>query len=289
MNTAEGSFLLQLGFPVRTFGQQVQGTSSSVQQVKLVSSGTAPLAIANIATSGDFTQTNNCPSVLASGSSCTISILFTPTVVGARTGSLTVTDNDPSGSQTISLTGSGAAPASPFTLGTANSGGTSVTVLAGSTAIFNLTLNSASFAGAVSLTCTGAPINSTCTVTPASAMLTSGQSLPFTVSVTTGTATQAVRSSEEIPLGYGKTRYAGVGLFTLLSLPLLLRSRSRIIRLVGVVAVFVTFGLGISGCGGAGPSAQTNSHLTPAGTYTLSITAAGNGQTATQKLTLLVQ
>ena len=100
------------------FGQQIQGTSSSVQQVKLASSGTAPLAIANIATSGDFTQTNNCPSVLAPGSNCTVSILFTPTVVGARTGSLTVTDNDPSGSQTISLTGSGSASASTFTLGT---------------------------------------------------------------------------------------------------------------------------------------------------------------------------
>ena len=271
------------------FGQQIQGTSSSVQQVKLASSGTAPLAIANIATSGDFTQTNNCPTVLAPGSNCTVSVLFTPTVVGARTGSLTVTDNDPSGSQTISLTGSGAAPVSTFTLGTVNSSATSVTVQAGTTAIFNLTLNSTNFAGPVSLTCTGAPTNATCTVTPASTMLTSGQSLPFIVSVTTGTATQAVRSSEEIPLGSGKARYAVVGLFTLLSFPLLLRSRSRIVRLVSVVAVFVTFGFGISGCGGAGPSAQTNSHLTPAGTYTLSITAAGNGQTATQKLALLVQ
>jgi hypothetical protein len=269
------------------FGQQIQGTSSSVLQAKLVSSGTAPLVIAGIVASGDFTQTNNCPSVLAPGSNCTISILFTPTIVGARTGNLTVTDNDASGSQTISLTGSGTPPS--FALGTANSGGNSATVQAGSTATFNLTLNSENFAGAVSLTCTGAPANATCTVTPASTVLASGQSLPFMVSVRTGTASQAALSSERIDSGYREIKVAGVGLLTLLTLPLWLRSRRRIARLAGVVALCVTFAFGISGCGGASPAGQTPSQLTPAGTYTLSITAAGNGQTATQKLTLVVQ
>jgi hypothetical protein len=269
------------------FGQQTQGISSSVQQSKLVSSGTAPLVIGGIVASGDFSQTNNCPSVLAPGSNCTISILFTPTVVGARTGNLTVTDNDASGSQTISLTGSGTAPT--FTVGTGNSSGTSVTVQAGSPATFNLTLNSMNFAGAVSLTCTGAPANSTCTITPASTTLTSGQTLPFMVSVTTGTASQAALPSEKIPSGSREIRYAGVGLLTLLSLPLWRRSRHRVVRLAGVVVLFVTFGFGISGCGSASPTVQSPSQLTPAGTYTLSVTATGNGQTAAQKLTLIVQ
>jgi hypothetical protein len=109
------------------------------------------------------------------------------------------------------------------------------------------------------------------------------------VSVRTGTASQAALSSEKMPSSSRDIRYAGVGLLTLLSLPLWLRSRHRIVRLAGVVALFVTFGFGISGCGGASPTVQTPSQLTPAGTYALSITAAGNGQTATQKLTLVVQ
>lgn len=92
-----------------TFGSQTVGTTSSAQNVTLTNSGTASLSITSITTSGDFSQTNTCGASLAASSSCTISVKFTPTAAGTRSGSLSVTDNAPGSPQTASLTGTGVA------------------------------------------------------------------------------------------------------------------------------------------------------------------------------------
>src|SRR3982074_3031272 len=52
--------------------------STGAQTVGLTNSGTAELNIASITISGNFTQTNNCPSVVAVGATCTISATFLP-------------------------------------------------------------------------------------------------------------------------------------------------------------------------------------------------------------------
>src|SRR5439155_16328137 len=70
------------------------GTSSVAQAVTLINTGTASLAISAISSSGDFAETNACGASVAAGASCTISVKFTPTVLGSRAGSLTVTDNN---------------------------------------------------------------------------------------------------------------------------------------------------------------------------------------------------
>ncbi len=93
-----------------TFPAQAVGTSSSPQSVTLSNPGTATLTISSIAVVGDFSQTNTCGSSLAAGSSCTISVTFTPTATGSRTGSITVTDNASPATQTVSLSGTGTAP-----------------------------------------------------------------------------------------------------------------------------------------------------------------------------------
>ncbi|MGB6691209.1 MAG: serine hydrolase [Terracidiphilus sp.] len=56
---------------------------------------------------GDFTETSTCGSSLASGKSCTISVDFTPTATGERTGAVIVTDDGTGQPQTIQLTGTG--------------------------------------------------------------------------------------------------------------------------------------------------------------------------------------
>jgi hypothetical protein len=85
--------------------------SSTTLPVQLTNSGQTPLNISNIAISGtdagDFTQVNNCPAILSSTMSCTISVTFTPSVKGARTGTLIVTDNVAAGQSTVALTGTG--------------------------------------------------------------------------------------------------------------------------------------------------------------------------------------
>ena len=91
-----------------SFGGQPVGTTSAAQTLTLSNPGSAPLLISSIVASGDFSQSNSCGSSLAAGSSCVITVTFTPAVAGTRSGSLTLTDNDAFGHpQIASLTGTG--------------------------------------------------------------------------------------------------------------------------------------------------------------------------------------
>jgi Abnormal spindle-like microcephaly-assoc'd, ASPM-SPD-2-Hydin len=92
------------------WGRVVLGETGPTKTVTLTNTGTSTLNISNIATSGDFAQTTSskpCGSTLAAGKSCTIKVTFTPTQVGMRTGTLTLTDNSPSSPQTVALSGTG--------------------------------------------------------------------------------------------------------------------------------------------------------------------------------------
>src|SRR5205085_4067586 len=101
-----------------TFSSQVVGSTSAAQTVTLTNSGNAALTISSIGlsgtNSGDFAQTNTCPSsssTLAAGASCTISVTFTPTATGTRSASVTITDNAGGSPQLVALTGTGVTPA----------------------------------------------------------------------------------------------------------------------------------------------------------------------------------
>ena len=91
-----------LSFPSLQINQ-----TSSAQTASLTNNGNATLVISNIAITGDYAQTNTCPSSLGIGSSCTFQITFTPTAGGARNGTLSITDNAPGSPHTVSLSGSG--------------------------------------------------------------------------------------------------------------------------------------------------------------------------------------
>ena len=95
------------------FGNQPVNAISAAKVVTLQNSLSVPLTIASISTSGDFAQTSNCPlspGTLSAKGSCSISVTFTPTVLGSRAGTLTVQDNASNSPQTAQLTGSGTAP-----------------------------------------------------------------------------------------------------------------------------------------------------------------------------------
>src|SRR5467141_3667908 len=91
-----------------TFRSQAVGTSSAAQFITLTNSGNTTLTFSASFT-GDFgfAGLGTCGSSVAAGVSCTISVKFTPTAAGTRTGTLTLTDNAPNSPQTISLTGTG--------------------------------------------------------------------------------------------------------------------------------------------------------------------------------------
>jgi hypothetical protein len=56
---------------------------------------------------GDFTESNTCGSSLAAGKSCTITVTFSPTATGERTGSIIIGDSGTGQPQTVQLTGTG--------------------------------------------------------------------------------------------------------------------------------------------------------------------------------------
>ena len=90
-----------------SFGSQNYKTRSRVMTTTLTNTGSAALTIASIMAGGDYTDTTTCTSSLSPGASCSISVTFTPTVVGTDNGTLTVTDNAPGSPQGVSLTGTG--------------------------------------------------------------------------------------------------------------------------------------------------------------------------------------
>jgi len=92
------------------FGNQNTGTMSAPQRATLTNFGDAPLDIAKIGTTSDFTSSDTCGPSLPGGSNCTISVSFKPLATGKDTGELTVTDNAFTGTQTVALTGTGTAP-----------------------------------------------------------------------------------------------------------------------------------------------------------------------------------
>jgi hypothetical protein len=91
-----------------SFGYHQIDTKSLPQKITLTNGGLAPLQISSIATGNpDFTQTNNCGTVLASLKSCVIHVYFTPSIPSAETATLTITDNSTNSPQTASITGIG--------------------------------------------------------------------------------------------------------------------------------------------------------------------------------------
>jgi hypothetical protein len=100
-----------------TYGNQNTGTTSAAQPVTLTNSGTAPLSLTSVAIGGtnpgDFAQTNNCPATLMVNATCTVNVTFAPTAAGARSATLTFTDNAPSVTQSVALSGTGVVPPPP--------------------------------------------------------------------------------------------------------------------------------------------------------------------------------
>jgi parallel beta-helix repeat protein len=91
-----------------TFASQALNTTSSPQTVTVNNTGTATANISTIATTGDFAETSTCGTSIAAGASCTVSVTFTPTASGTRTGSLTIASNASNSPTTVALTGTGA-------------------------------------------------------------------------------------------------------------------------------------------------------------------------------------
>lgn len=265
------------------FSDQGLNTISPAQKVTLTNSGTATLSISQIAISGtnaaDFTETNGCGLSLGAGLSCTISVTFTPTAVGSRTATLSITDDV--GTQMVALSGTGVLT---LGLGIPSGGSNLATVAAGSTAKYTLSIGGGGMSGTATLTCTGTPTGATCTV-PDSVNVSDTQASPFTVSVsTTARSSAALQRRRSSFLWAWALALVGIVWFPVSHRFWRLVRTSTAISSLLLLTLLVSCGGGSSGTGGGGGTGGT-----PAGTYTLTVAATMNGSSQSQKLTLTVQ
>ncbi len=153
------------------------GSTSAAQSITLKNTGTAGVTVSSIAlTSGeadDFTESSNCGSMLAAGTSCTISVSFKPGSTGVKTTDVAVTDNASGSPQKVTLSGTATAAAA-------------VTLSPTSVAFPTTTVGSTSAAQSITLKNTG-----TAGVTVSSIALTSGEADDFTESSNCGSTLAA--------------------------------------------------------------------------------------------------
>ena len=92
-----------------SFASQLEGTSSAAQSVTLANAGDEPLTlVAATIANGPFSVTSGCGPVLNGHSSCTMQVVFSPTVAGPAMGTLMV--SNALRSQTVALSGSAFGP-----------------------------------------------------------------------------------------------------------------------------------------------------------------------------------
>jgi hypothetical protein len=264
-----------------SFTDQQPGTTSSAQTVTLNNSGAIALQVSSVRVSGPFAETNNCGSSVPANQACTLGLTFSPTTAGAATGTLTITDSAPGSPQTGSLTGTGGTPS--LGLAVASGGSASATVTAGATATYALSIGGAGMAGTASLTCSGAPVGATCSV-PATVPLTATTASALNVSVSA-----ASRSNVWFfPTGTTPWLWA----LAILGCLVLRKAASaqQFPRLRWRLAPLLA--LAFCACGGGSASTPTptpNANGTPAGAYTIVVTAKSGATSQTLNLTLTVQ
>jgi hypothetical protein len=176
-------------------------------------------------------------------------------------------------------------PLSHFVM--SSTGPQSVSITAGQTATYNLSVASVGFfTGSVTLNCAGAPANSQCSVSPATFGLSGSTLQAVAVTVTTTPHSTSSRAIPSLPLfatvlvisgivlgAFNKKRRLGEKIFFVL--------------LAGMLCLFT-----VSCSGGTSPGASPTPNPnsgTPSGTYTITVNGNGGFSSASTNLTLVVQ
>jgi hypothetical protein len=102
--------IVTLSPPSLTFGPQKLGTTSPPQRVQLTNTGKIPMTVSKVSVHGDnwtgFDATDNCPSSLAAGANCTITVEYRPLLgFGPQTANVYVTDSGGGSPQIVALSG----------------------------------------------------------------------------------------------------------------------------------------------------------------------------------------
>jgi hypothetical protein len=301
------------------FPDTAVGTTSSPIDVTLANIGQTAMAISGITitgkNSGDFAQTNDCGTSLASGASCTVSITFAPTGGGLRSGLVKISDDAVGSPQVITVRGTGLVPTvslSPqsLTFGAQQVGTTSSaqTVELTNTGKAILTISSITVTGTNGADFTetndcgtSVPVGGTCTI-----------SVTFTPTAA-GTRTATVSVADNAPDSPQSVMLTGTGTdFTISASPprlTILRGQTAVFAItlapvagfVGTVELSCTGAPTHSQCFVAPPSVTLNgapvtaigevitSRRTTPGTYRLSFSGAAGALVHNSQVTLRVK
>jgi hypothetical protein len=263
-----------------------QGTAGNSANVVISNSGTAPLHISGVVFAGanvsEFVNPSNpcIGTLIAPNTSCSISVTFAPLGVGARTETVTITDDAPNSPQSFTVNGT----ASPVYTVTPSAPTTTVT--AGQTAQYSLQLTPGiGYSGPVNMACSGAPVTTVCTVTNP-VQLTTGASAAVNVTVTTVKSSLIPVNNHRPnlpPLRYPTLLILSICLAALLAMNQLKHRRFMPGRLAyaGGLLVLVLAGYGLAGCASSGmpvvnPTAAPTSTGTQKGTYTLTLSPSAS-------------
>jgi len=299
-----------------TFGNQVAGGTSSPVAVTVKNTGQGALTVsgASVTDTTDFTLKNNCTGAVPAAGTCTVQVTFQPaapasgaqcgSTTGAKSATLTLTDNATDSPQSVMLSGT----ATDFCPDPPTVGGTSQTVPAGATAVFDLDITSMDdFAGTVGLACTGAvPGAGSCTTSPSTVNVPKNGQAPFVANIPTGSSLvrPKARDFRSPPWNWYLILIA---LLLLLGLASLSRRaaqlsaslgenqqlgtasrlyRQRMTRVAQACSLLIMLALVMSACGSGGGG---GSSVPQPNTYSFTVTATAGGTTRTIALTLTVQ
>ncbi len=281
---AAGSVQVQPGS--LNFSATGVGSASSPQTVTLTNSGSVPLAGLALSTSSGFqVASTTCIGLLASGTSCTAQVIFSPSSAGQQTGNLTISSSDLAANTQVALSGMG------FDFSISSNGQSGQTVSSGQAASFTLNLEPLNgSSGTFTFACASLPANSSCTFNPASAVVSANATGSVTVKIATGLSSTSAQSDRSPrPFSPRVLRLA----FGLIMLPFAFSRRRRGLFLAATI-LLISFGVascaGAGGGGGGGgvPPSESTSNNTPPGTYSIFVTATANGLSHQIKLTLTV-
>jgi hypothetical protein len=269
------------GFGLDDDTTMVNGLLKS-RSLTIVNFGTAPLNVSSATISGsEFTFNSAFPipvpaSIPPNGTLGPFVVVFSPSGPGVRMGQILVQDDAPGNPHTIPLQGFGVTVGpGDFAILAQNNIPVATSVAAGGTATYSLVVTGSP--NTITLKCSGAPQGAACNVQPSIALsapsiLGSDSSEMFQVSVsTTGTGLFASLRPPRLALWPSLAIAFGLALAV---------GHKRGVRVALLTLCVVAMFAGIVTCGGS--NKVTNSLMsTPPGTYTLPLTATGNGGTGT--------
>jgi hypothetical protein len=279
---------LQITPSALSFGSIAVEASANLTLI-LTNTGNGPVNNLALTITGDYAVTVPCSTtILTPGSSCPVTITFTPTTLGPRTGTLTLASSDSNSPTLVPLSGTGV-PNGSFLL-TVNGGPTAfVTVVSERPATYNLQLTPQSgYSGTVVLNCT--PITpgqyATCSLLPSSIPLNgAAQNAIATINTITTVNPSATASNTTPHATRNKTLLCLLPASLLFFWNTLRKNKlQKIPRTILWTLLLTVTTLWPSGCGSGG---DPNIRITPPGTYRYQVTASSTaGVQLTQTVTL---